>query len=186
MKSEHAVVPPLAFLVAFASAAALGAGPIDHDRVAMRLIDHECCRVIVPPSTPAGATPSTAGCSDADGIDVLWCYTATALAVAGGDADQLFSACEFAVADANETFTNTGLPFPVRIVGFATTDYDEAGDHLALLQGTGDGVMDEIHALRDIAAGVEAGEAQVVVLRAGHVARPPITDTGKCFGFGYS
>jgi hypothetical protein len=164
MNSRHAASLPLAFLVAFTSTA-LGEGSIDHGRVAMRIIDHECCRVIVPPRTPPSAVPSIAGCSDTDVIDVLWCYTAAALAVAGGDIDQLFGACEFAVADANATFANTGLPFSVRIVGFAATEYDESGDHLALLQGTGDGVMDEIHALRDIAA------ADIVAL---------ITETGWC------
>ncbi|MCH8824240.1 MAG: hypothetical protein IH984_12145 [Planctomycetes bacterium] len=165
MNSRHAASLRLAILVAFTFTTVVGAGSIDHDSVALCIIDHDCCRVIVPPMIPRSGEPATAGCSDTDVIDVLWCYTPAALAVADDDPDQLFGACAFAVADANNTFANTGLPFSVRIVGFAATHYGESGDHLALLQGTNDGVMDEVHALREIAA------ADIVAL---------ITATGFC------
>ncbi len=165
MNSRHAALLPLATLVAFTSTAALGDGAIDRDSAALRIIDHDRCRVMVPPRNQQNAMRSAAGCSDTDVIDVLWYYTSAALAVADDDPDQLFDACEFAVTDANDAFANTGLPFSVRIVGFAATDYDESGDQLGLLQGTGDGVMDEVHALRDITA------ADIVVL---------VTATGGC------
>ncbi len=165
MNPRHAAPLCFAILVAFMSTPVLGDGSIDHDNVALRIIDHDRCRVIVPPGIPGNAIPSTGGCSDTDVIDVLWYYTGAALAVADGDRDQLFDACEFAVTDANDAFANTGLPFSVRIVGFVATEYDESGNHLALLRGTSDGVMDEVHALRDIAA------ADIVVL---------VTATGGC------
>ena len=65
MKSGHAASLRLAVLVAFTSTAVLGEGSIDHDSVALHIIDHDCCRVVVPPMIPRGAVPSTAGCSDA-------------------------------------------------------------------------------------------------------------------------
>ncbi len=165
MDGRHAASRGLAILVVFTSTAVRGEESIDHDGVAMRIIEYNGCRVVVPPMIPPSAVPATAGCSDAEVIDVLWYYTPAALAVADDNPEQLFDACEFAVADANEAFANTGLPFSVRIVGFAATEYDESGDQLALFQGTVDGVMDEVHAFRDITA------ADILVL---------ITATGGC------
>ena len=165
MKNHRVASLGLTVLIACLSVAALVEGSLDVASSDLRVIDHDGCRVIVPPRSLRTVEPVPAGCPDNDVIDVLWCYTPRALAVAGGDRAQLFAAVEFATEDASITFANTGLAVSVRIVGFVAVDYDESGNDLALLQGTTDGVMDEIHALRDVAAG------DIVAL---------ITETGFC------
>ncbi len=92
MNSRQAASLCLAVLVAFMSTTVLGGGSLDHDSVALRIVDHDCCRVIVPSLIRRSAVPSPEGCSDTDIIDVLWCYTPAALAVADDDLDRLFGA----------------------------------------------------------------------------------------------
>ena len=88
MNLRHTAPLRLAVLVAFTSTAVAGDGSIDHDNAALRVIDHDRCRVIVPPRNQQNAMPSAGGCSDTDVIDVLWYYTGAALAVADGERDQ--------------------------------------------------------------------------------------------------
>jgi len=105
------------------------------------------CLALAPPHADREATRGN--CPDEHVIDVLWACTPEARDYAGG-MDVVLDACRFAVEDANTTFTNTGLPFSVRIVGLHLTDYIE-GDaaYLYHLQNPSDGYMDEVPPLRD-------------------------------------
>lgn len=164
---KHRIAPssmPTA-VAACLTIAPLAAASSDIAAEDMLVIEEHDCRVVVP---PRGGDPSehlAPGCPDESVIDVLWAFTPAALGVAGGDRAALFAAIELATEDCNETFANTGLPFSVRTVGLVAVDYDESGDHLAHFQHTTDGVMDEIHPLRDVVA------ADICAL---------ITETGTC------
>ena len=123
--------------------------------------DDGYCKVLLPPESPEGPRGD---CEDNDIIDVLWVYTPAVLAYMGSE-EEVLHQCQIAVDDTNETFSNTRLPFSVRIVGLHLTDYDETGDYLYLLQNPNDGVMDEVHGIRD------AKSADIVAL---------ITVVGSC------
>ncbi len=121
-------------------------------------VNDEHCAVVIPQTVAFGPQEaSTSDCGDRSVIDVLWVYTPAALADIGSEAlIELF--CTINIEDVNTTFANSQLPFSTRTVGVVPTQYDESGDHLALIQGQSDGVMDEIHAIRDLVA------ADIVVL----------------------
>lgn len=134
------------------------AGNLDDQVIASTKLLDDHCKVIVPKTQdtviPAG-TPSN--CGDRFVIDILWVYTPDALAHIGQE-DWIQVLCELNIEETNTAFANSELPFSVRMVGLIPTDYDESGDHLALIQGQSDGVMDEVHAVRDSVA------ADIVVL----------------------
>ena len=96
-------------------------------------------------------------CGDRNIIDLLWVYTPEALQYWGSEA-VVEERCAEAVADANLTFSNTGLPFSVRTVGIHGTDYVEMDGYLGHITNPTDGYMDEVHAIRDEVA------ADIVVL----------------------
>lgn len=103
-------------------------------------------------------------------IDLLAAYTPAAAAMLGGDQNAAL-AIEGAVALTNLTYANSGVTFRMRLVGIVRTEYAEqgAGD-LSRLQGTSDGFMDELHALRNTLA------ADLVSLTPG----TPVADRNYC------
>ncbi|HZN03120.1 MAG TPA: FG-GAP-like repeat-containing protein [Candidatus Polarisedimenticolia bacterium] len=124
----------------------------------------ECTGAVVPPAaaqapsvqegkSPGGEAAPTPAAPDAgDLIDVLVAWTGRAETAAGGPAAARALA-QRAVDEANVAYGNSGIDTRLRLVWRGRTEYDESLDgHLAHLQrlvGTGDGFMDEIHALRD-------------------------------------
>jgi hypothetical protein len=100
---------------------------------------------------PAGsfaARPGTQG--DTVTIDLLVAYTPQA---ARHYTDIERDLIDVAVAEANQSFRASGLPnVRLRVVHTAQADYTEEGthfDHVFRLARTGNGYMDEMHALRD-------------------------------------
>lgn len=83
--------------------------------------------------------------------DVLLFYTPAARTGAGGVA-QIEAAINTAVADANVAYQNSLIDLRIRSVGVLEANYSEAGDlgvDLGWLRGKNDGVLDEVHTLRD-------------------------------------
>jgi hypothetical protein len=84
-------------------------------------------------------------------IDVMVAYTPAARQKAGSEA-AIRSRIALAVAEANQSYLNSGVQIELRLVHAFETTYDEYTDiHTALtrLQNTSDGFLDEVHALRD-------------------------------------
>jgi len=93
--------------------------------------------------------PLGTGCTDtASEIDVLVVYTPAARNAAGGAA-AMNALIQLAIDSTNLSFANSLVDVQVNLVHAAETDYNESGDHLDLLRGRYDGVMDEVHGLRD-------------------------------------
>ncbi len=127
-------------------------------------IDELCLALVPPAQTNKPQSIGAQNCGDRNIIDILWVYTPAALERIGSEAFIEFFT-QINIDDVNTSFANSQLPFSIRTVGLIPTDYDESGNHLGLLQGQNDGVMDEVHAVRDALA------ADIVVL---------INDTGFC------
>ena len=92
----------------------------------------------------------TANDSDAT-IDVLVLYTDDLRASLGGTAGAQ-AAASTAIATTNTAYANSGVVPRVRLAGTAEVQYSEVGNissALDQLRGTSDGVMDEVHALRN-------------------------------------
>lgn len=92
-------------------------------------------------------------CDDGSHIDLLVVYTSAALTQAGG-LDQLNDAILWAVADNNATFVASLISLELRLVDTALVagyleDPSDIATDLARLREPNDGVMDEIHALRN-------------------------------------
>lgn len=140
--------------------------------------DHTCQPVIPDSSLFEFSRSGHSDCGDRNIIDILWVYTPAALERIGSESF-LEVLCQINVGDANTTFANSQLPFSVRTVGIIPTDYDESGDHLGLLQGQTDGVMDEVHGIRDSVA------ADIVVLinDAGFCGVAYLAPNNEAFGF---
>ena len=137
----------------------------------------EECSTIVPQSSVA-QLGAVVDCGDRQVIDVLWVYTPAALNDIGTEEwIELF--CELSIEDANEAFSNSDLPFAVRMVGLMPTMYDEGGDHLTLIQGQSDGVMDEIHEARDLLA----ADLVVLITVDGYCGIAYIAPTNEAYGF---
>ena len=99
----------------------------------------------VPPSDPGiGSTSPVV-------IDVLILYT-PAVALAAGSLSSLTSDIHLAVAEANRAYRNSQIPITLNLVGIQRVTYTEGGDmrkDLDKLTDMGDGIMDEVHGLRD-------------------------------------
>ncbi|KAA0225772.1 hypothetical protein EDS67_21190 [candidate division KSB1 bacterium] len=81
-------------------------------------------------------------------IDLLVAYT-PAVASASGNIASLVAACE---QSANETLSNSNVDAQVSVVHSVQVSYTESGStdtDVTRLQGTSDGYMDNVHALRD-------------------------------------
>lgn len=96
-------------------------------------------------------------------LDLLMAYTPDAAAAYGG-ADGMVSLINLAVHDTNLAFAQSDVDLRTQAVRIHEVSYAESGDDLQYLydlQGTVDGNMDEIHAIRD-----ECGADAVVLLYA--------------------
>ncbi|MBV9128168.1 MAG: hypothetical protein JO117_08795, partial [Verrucomicrobia bacterium] len=96
-----------------------------------------------PPSLPPGSELPT--------FDLLVVYTPAARDGAGGD-DAVQALAELAIADANQCYANSGINVRGRLVGVTPVDYQESGSIRAdvdALATTDDGILDEVHPLRD-------------------------------------
>lgn len=113
-------------------------------------------------SYPGGAPRGS--CSD-DGsvLDVLVVYTPSARNASGGT-NGINSLINSAIASSNNSYNNSNISTQLNLVHVAEVDYSENGfsSDLGRLRGTGDGFMDEVHALRnqynaDFVAMISAG-----------------------------
>jgi Calx-beta domain/Metallo-peptidase family M12/Divergent InlB B-repeat domain len=88
---------------------------------------------------------------DGSTIDVMVVYTPQALAAAGGLAG-MESRIALAGTETNETYANSNVKQRVRIVFSAVVSFNDTGnisDDLTKLRSTTDGILDEVHPLRD-------------------------------------
>jgi hypothetical protein len=112
------------------------------------------CAGAVDGTAIAGAGPQAGslagGCPDGDRVDVLIVTTPAARTQAGGT-NQLNALCDLAVAASNTAYINSGLTARLRNVLRMEVNYAEQGfsSDLSSLAAEGDGVLDDIHALRD-------------------------------------
>lgn len=112
------------------------------------------------------ASVARADPDDGTQIDVLVLISQNARAIAGGTDLQAVTIVDDAFVDVNQAYSTAGVNTHIRIVGYVPVFYLEQinGDpdaDLDSLTGTADGILDEIHALRDAYA------ADLVVLVAG-------------------
>lgn len=95
-------------------------------------------------------------------VGVMVVYTAAAAAAVG----DVNGTIQLAIQQANTSFSNSQVSTVLYLAHAAQVNYNEGGNHfathLALLQGTSDGVMDEVHSLRN------QHLADVVVLLVNH------------------
>jgi uncharacterized protein YfaP (DUF2135 family) len=118
-----------------------------------------CAGAMVPPlasRSPGSAAAvaeleAPAAGADLGTIDLLVVYTPDALAAAGS-ADALRTSVDLAVLETNTALTNSHVPARVRLVHMAAVAYEESrnmGVDLNRIAGKTDGVLDEVHELRD-------------------------------------
>ena len=106
---------------------------------------------VIPPPAPAADRADVPNIEDGRTIDVAVFYTNTAQRNAESD-NALRAAIDLAVANTNTAFRNSGIATELRHVHTGAVDYEDSGDanlDLERLQAPSDGVMDEVHALRD-------------------------------------
>ena len=111
---------------------------------------------LIPPPPAAGApdaadpTAPAAGDDDGSVIDVAVFYTPAARQTEGGSA-AIEALIDLMIAETNQAYADSGVIQRVRLVAREAVDYTEAAtgsdDLYALTER--DGVMDEIHAIRD-------------------------------------
>ena len=112
------------------------------------------CAGSVDGTSLAGAAPQdgslAGGCPDGDRVDVLILTTPAARTQAGGTS-QLNALCDLAVASSNTAYINSGLSARLRNVLRMEIAYTEQafGSDLSSLAAQGDGVLDEVHDLRN-------------------------------------
>jgi Metallo-peptidase family M12B Reprolysin-like/Putative binding domain, N-terminal len=102
----------------------------------------------------AADVPPTAG--DASTVDLLVVYTPAALA-RFGTLSALTTEVNLGVSNANVSLANAGLAHRFRLVQLSAVSYTEAGSatqgdsgtDLSRLRATSDGILDDVHALRD-------------------------------------
>lgn len=116
-----------------------------------------------PPPTPLSARApapgeGTVGIAATSTINVLVVYTASAASAAG----TISSKIQLAVDETNVSYLNSGININMVRVHTAQVTYNEAGrsfsQHVSALRSTTDGIMDNVHTLRNTYA------ADVVVL----------------------
>ena len=96
------------------------------------------------------------GSEEQSTIDLMVVYTPNARKRVGGD-KRMRELITLAVAETNQSYENSQIDQRVNLVHMAEVDYEEAGFPLALsnLTHKTDGVMDEVHQLRDAYAADE-------------------------------
>jgi Metallo-peptidase family M12 len=112
-------------------------------------VDHT--HAIAAPATPnAGFSAGVNSDCNLTTIDLLICYTPLARANAGGTT-AIETVLVNAVAQANDGHRESGAPVEFRLVHTHETNYTELGTtaDLSAFRSTSDGIMDEVHALRN-------------------------------------
>lgn len=97
----------------------------------------------------AGTTETASALAGSQTIRVMVVATDEAVSSYGGDMEALI---ELAVAETNQGYANSNVDISLELASYSTTSYSESGSFstdLARFRGTGDGYMDDIHALRD-------------------------------------
>jgi len=112
-----------------------------------------------PPDDAGGAGAGGGGASDvhetagdASTVDLLVVYTPAALARYGTLDNLMAMAVNLGVSNANVSLANAGLAHRFRLVHTAAVSYTESGNtgtDLDRLRRTNDGILDDVHALRD-------------------------------------
>lgn len=96
-------------------------------------------------------TETTAAAAGDSIVDVLVVYTSTAKAKEGGQA-AMEALITLGVDSANQAYSNSQIAMQLRLVHTAEVAYTESGainTDLTRLQNTSDGIMDQVHQLRD-------------------------------------
>ena len=96
-------------------------------------------------------TETTAAAAGDSIVDLLVVYTSTAKAKEGGQA-AMEALITLGVDSANQAYSNSQIAMQLRLVHTAEVAYTESGainTDLTRLQNTTDGIMDQVHQLRD-------------------------------------
>ena len=130
---------------------------IEIDEAALPPDDHPLVVADDDPVTtpPTGGTSqqtnSTAAAAGDSIVDLLVVYTSAAKAKEGGQA-AMEALITLGVDSANQAYSNSQIAMQLRLVHTAEVAYSESGvmdTDLARLQSTTDGIMDQVHQLRD-------------------------------------
>jgi len=119
---------------------------------------HAPCVPLAPPATADDVLeePSVTAASRGGErvFDLLVAYTADARSSEGGT-EGIHAEIDLAVSTCNRAFTNSGIDARVNLVRTMLVDYEESGSSAAdlrRLKETTDGIMDEVHQVRQDAA----------------------------------
>ncbi|MBI4774627.1 MAG: hypothetical protein HY788_10690 [Deltaproteobacteria bacterium] len=98
-----------------------------------------------------GMSSSAVAADSGSTIDVLVVYTPLARVAAGETADAIQALIALAVSETNSTYQNSGIDQRLNLVHTAEVNYTEGDMTNALYQltSTTDGIMDEVHSLRN-------------------------------------
>lgn len=104
----------------------------------------------IDPASRSGGARGGACSDDGSVLDVLIVYTPAARNAMGGT-NGITSLANSAVAAANTAYNNSNIPTRLNLVHITEVEYTEAGfgTDLSRLRSTGDGNIDEVHALRN-------------------------------------
>jgi hypothetical protein len=137
----------------YAIRAADGLGTVSE--IEERLLPRSADDAIPAPPEPApaasGGADSNAAADDGALIDIAVVYSGTALRGAASEAE-LRADIDLSVALLNQAFSNSGVHTRLRQVHTGPIDYEESGNtttDLIRLESPYDGIMDEVHSLRD-------------------------------------
>ena len=137
----------------YAVRAADGVGTVSE--IEERLLPRSADDAIPAPPEPAppasGGTDPNVAADDGALIDVAVVYSRTALRGAASEA-QLRADIDLAVATTNQAFSNSGVRTRLRQVHTGPIDYEDSSNtrtDLRRLQAPSDGIMDDVHSLRD-------------------------------------
>lgn len=135
------------------------------ERDERRIPDEVAPRIAERPAGPMAVAPVSSANDDGDQdvvVDVLVVYTDDAR-VGAGDVAALEASIDLAIEETNHGYASSGVAIDLRLVGTAELAYDESEldfvETLEQLRRADDGVLDEVHALRD-----ELGADHVVLL----------------------
>ena len=115
------------------------------------LFPEDGCFKEVPEGALDLAAEAVTQAEDGSLIDVLVVYTPAARSAAGG-APQIQATINTAIAETNTGYANSGVVQRLRLAAAVEVDYVENGDirvDLDRITATNDGIMDDVHALRD-------------------------------------
>jgi len=116
----------------------------------------ETCRNIVAEPKPSGAASANRSMDDPVecNIRLLIAYTPAAAAwVSGSGFGDMTTLAQAAVTRTNLSYTNSLINYRVELARVVPVSFTESGDFdpdLTLFRDNGDGVMDEVHGLRDL------------------------------------